>query len=118
MIRLLIALYGSPDAERDPEAWATRFMAHLGLGVVLWLILSGIIGPTWAAGICGVIYAAFEILQWPGGRRMAFDGIVDSVAFWTGLAGLWAVAHGQDLAASGCGLAALLIVWVGAWRRT
>lgn len=43
MIRLLRSIYATPEAERDPAAWATRFMAHLGLGAALWLVLVGTI---------------------------------------------------------------------------
>ena len=118
MIRLLRTLYATPEAERDPAAWATRFAAHLGLGAVLWLVLAGVIGPGWASGILAAGYAAFEALQWPGGRRMAWDGLLDCVAFWTALTALWAVAHGQGLAATGCGLAALAVMWAGVWRRS
>lgn len=117
MIRLLRALFATPEAERDPAAWATRFMAHLGLGSCLWLVLAGVTGPGWASGILGAGYAAWEIAQWPGGRRMAFDGLLDCVAVWLALTGLWAVAHGQGAAASGCGLAALAVIWAGVWRR-
>lgn len=113
MIRLLRALFASPEAERDPAAWATRFAAHLGLGCIAWLVLAGIIGPGWASGLLAGGYSAWEALQWPGGRRMAWDGALDCVAVWLALTGLWAVAHGQGAAALGCGLAALAVVWAG-----
>lgn len=113
MIRLLRALFAAPEAERDPAAWATRFAAHLGLGAILWLVLAGAVGPGWASGLLAALYAAWEALQWPGGRRMAWDALLDCVAVWLALTGLWAVAHGQGLAATGCGLAALAVVWAG-----
>ena len=118
MIRLLRALFASPDAERDPMEWATRFMAHLGLGCVVWLILAELAGPAGACLICGGAYAAFEAAQWQGGRRMAFDGLLDFVAFAFALTGLFAVAHQQGQAGMACGLAALAVVWAGVWRRS
>lgn len=113
MIRLLRDLFAAPEAEADAGAWATRFAAHLGLGACLWLVLVGVTSPAWATGFLGAGYATWEALQWPGGRRMAWDGALDCVAVWLALTGLWAVAHGQGLAATGCGLAALAVVWAG-----
>lgn len=117
MIRLLRALFAAPEAEADAAAWATRFAAHLGLGAILWLVLAGAIGPGWASGLLAGGYSAWEALQWPGGRRMAWDGALDCVAVWLALTGLWAVAHGQGMAATGCGLAALAVIAAGVERR-
>lgn len=117
VLLLLRALHASPAAERDPEAWATRFMAHTGLGCVLWLVLVGLVGSGWASAIAAAGYAGWEAWQWPGGARMAFDGLLDWVAFASALTGQWAAWHGQGGAATGCGLAALVVVWVGVWRR-
>lgn len=116
MIRLLRALFASPEAERDPEAWALRLAAHAGVGAALWLLLAWA-GPAWATGLVAATLGAWEAWQWQGGRRMAFDGLLDLMAGVIPAVGLYAVAHHQTAAAVGCGLAALAVVAAGVWRR-
>ena len=63
MIRLLRALFADPEAERDAGAWATRFMAHVGVGSLLWMAFVSVAGPGWASGILGAVYIAWEVGQ-------------------------------------------------------
>ena len=115
MIYVLRALFAAPEAERDPADWATRFAAHVGLACILWLVLVDATDPGWATGILLAGYAAWEAAQWPGGWRMAFDGLLDWVAFALALLGLRAVHHHHE--ALPFGLAALIVVMAGVWRR-
>lgn len=118
MIELLRALFNSPEAERNAEAWATRFAAHTGIGCIIWLSLVGIIGPVAASALCVIGYASFEMLQWRGGWRMALDGVLDFVAFAFAVCGLYAAWYQQNLAASASGLSAIIVAAAGIhWRN-
>lgn len=116
MIGLLRALFASPEAERDPEAWALRLAAHAGLGAALWLLLAWT-GPAWATGLVGAALGAWEAVQWQGGRRMAFDGLLDLMAGVIPAVGLYAVAHHQTAAAVGCGFALVAVMAAGVGKR-
>lgn len=118
MMALLRALFTTPEAERDPEAWATRFAAHFGLGCALWLVLVRFAGPWGATGGVALLYAAWEIAQWPGGWRMAADGVLDWCAVSIGVCALAYVWDRDAAAALGCGLAAAVVALAGIERRT
>lgn len=116
MMNLLRALFAAPDAERDPAAWATRLTAHAGVGAGLWLLLAGM-GPAWATGLVAAALGAWEAVQWQGGRRMAFDGLLDFMAGVIPAVGLYAVWHHQTAAAVGCGFALLAVLAAGVRKR-
>ena len=118
MMALLRALYASPEAERDPEAWATRFAAHFGLGCLGWLLLVRFTGPQSAAVAVCLAYLAWEALQWPGGLRMAADGVLDWCAVTLGVCALAAVWMHDAPAALGFGLATIVVALAGIERRT
>lgn len=116
MIRLLRALFASPEAERDPEAWALRLAAHAGVGAALWLLLAWT-GPAWATGLVAAALGAWEAVQWQGGRRMAFDGLLDWLGGVIPAVALYAVWHHQTAAAVGCGIAMLIVMAAGVEKR-
>ena len=117
MIALLRALFATPEAERDPEAWATRYAAHFGIGCIGWLLLVRFTGPWGAACAVAALYAAWEALQWPGGWRMAADGVLDWCAVTLGLCALTAVWMHDIPAALGFGLAAVVVALAGIEKR-
>lgn len=116
MIRLLRRLWETPAAEVDPEAWATRFAAHMGLsaGVMIALLALLPAAPALAVSLLG--YAAWEWSQWQRarGRLLAWDCVLDWCA-WAVMA-LAVAAEGATAAAYM--LVALVICAVGVWRRS
>ena len=135
MIRILLSMFRAPEAERDPEAWATRLFGHVGVGVLLWLAALAILpesfqsetiphliavllsGPEGAALVVAIAYAAWEALQWRGGARMAFDGLLDWVAVIIAPCALVQVWHHQVGAAAAFVIALMAVVVAGVWRR-
>lgn len=118
MIRLIRALFATPEAERDPAAWATRYAAHVGVGAALWLIVQVWADPFPATAAVAALMAAWEVAQWRGGARMAWDGLLDWCGVTLAAAALWAVADGQIGWAAFSGAAVVATLAAGVWRRT
>lgn len=80
MIRDLL----TPDAQRDPYAWASVLLAHAALGAAGWAAIGW-----WAV----LVYVAFEVAQAVAARRLyAWDSILDACGFGCGAllaSGLW-----------------------------
>lgn len=80
MIRELL----TPEAQRDPYAWASVLLAHAALGVAGWAAIGW-----WAV----LIYVAFEVAQAVTASRLyAWDSILDACGFSCGAllaSGLW-----------------------------
>lgn len=96
MIRELL----TPEAQRDPYAWASVLLAHAWIGgaayplVGWWLVL---------------IYAAFEVVQAITSRRpLWWDSALDWCAVWLGAEGVATSSHTPAAAV-------LCIAFVG-WR--
>ena len=75
MRMLLRRLWESPAAEVDPDDWATRFAAHMGLsaGVMIALLALLPVAPALAVSLLG--YAAWEWSQWRRARLAAGLGL-------------------------------------------
>lgn len=117
MIRLLRALFAAPDAERDPAAWATRLFAHMGVGLIGWLFFTLPLGPWGAVAAVAVLYCIWETGQWPGGRRMAWDAVLDWCAVALAASAAASAWEQVGWAAAGAAVAALAIAAAGVWRR-
>lgn len=92
MIRDLL----TPDAQRDPYAWAAVLVAHAGLGCAGWVLIGW-----WAV----LVYLTFEAVQAVAARQaLWWDSVLDACAFAIGAA-LMAAGWAQDT-----GLAVLAIV--------
>lgn len=80
MIRELL----TPEAQRDPYAWASVLLAHAALGAAGWAAIGW-----WAV----LVYVAFEVAQAVAARRLyAWDSILDACGFGCGAllaSGLW-----------------------------
>lgn len=119
MLQVLKDLFKSPEAERDPADWLSRYMAHDGAAAFLWLaVLSFTREPESAALAVVVVYAAWEAMQWRGGVRMALDGLLDWCAFTTRACALVQVWHQEAGAALAFTALSLAIMVAGVWRRT
>lgn len=74
----------TPEAQRDPYAWASVLLAHAALGAAGWAAIGW-----WAV----LVYVAFEVAQAVAARRLyAWDSILDACGFACGAAlaaGLW-----------------------------
>ena len=117
MIALIRALFANPEAEDDPAAWATRYAAHVGVGAALWLIVQVWASPFPATAAVAALMAAWEVAQWRGGARMAWDGLLDWCGVTLAAAALWAVADGQTGMAAFSGAAVVVILVVGVKAR-
>lgn len=115
---IVAALFATPEAERDPEAWVTRFAAHLGLGAVVWLLLVRWVGPWSAATVVSLAYLAWEGLQWRGGWRMMADAALDWVAVAMGVCALTFVWQQDANAALACGVSTVAVAVAGVLRRS
>ena len=91
MIDLIKLLLKTPGSESEPEPWATRFVAHGGLGVLMVVVGIWVAdgASLWALGLTLLVYALIELLEWvinPGRRNWRF--LLDCVLDWTGVASL------------------------------
>lgn len=77
MIPLIRSLFASPEAERDPTAWATRYAAHVGVGAALWSATAWALGP-WAVALVAALAVVWEAAQWQGGKPALWDGVLDA----------------------------------------
>lgn len=117
MIRLLRALFATPEAERDPAAWATRLFAHIGVGLIGWAFFLPALGPWGAVLSVSILYTIWEAGQWPGSPRMLWDALLDwSVVILSLLlvASAWE-RNGTATALSGAAI--LIICAVGVVKR-
>lgn len=141
LCRLLRRLWETPGAEVDPDAWATRFAAHMGLsaGVMIALLAAASVAADavlwlgWAlavplpGGLHGMAvlaalavsmlgYAAWEWSQWRRARGwlLAWDCVLDWCA-WAAMA--FAIAA-EGATAAAYMLTALVICAAGVWRRS
>lgn len=116
LYRVLRRMWETPGAEVDPDAWATRFAAHMGLaaGVMIALLALLPVVPALAVTLLG--YAAWEWSQWQRARGwlLAWDCVLDWCA-WAAMA--LAIAADGAMAAAYM-LVALVICGVGVWRRS
>lgn len=92
VIRKLMLTAGS---ERDPAEWATRLMAHAGLGGLIYVLgaaLLTLLGaapalvPVGSLFLTGAVYFVIEMIEWKmaAGRRgiaLFFDCVLD----WVGV---------------------------------
>lgn len=102
MIRIVRDLIKNPGAEKDPEAWLTRFMAHMAVGGLLFaacmVIFFGVLGrtdPRAAAVGAGLVYAGVEAAEFALAKRrrswaLAFDCLLDWCAVATMAGMFWA----------------------------
>lgn len=121
MTRLLCYLLQTGGAERDPEAWATRYFAHQGLAATLTLILLAVWHHTVVAAVLLTGYAFWEAVQYRAAalrsRVLLADCSLDWVAWTCMVAAIcWAV-HGAQHAAAACMVASAIIVITGMQRR-
>lgn len=121
MIRLLHYLLRTPGAERDPEAWATRYFAHQGLAAACALILLAIWPIAVAAGVLLAGYALWEAVQYrtarTRSRALLADCVLDWVAWTCMVASVcWAVQE-APLAAAACMTASATTLLTGIHRR-
>lgn len=120
LYHLLCRLWESPAAEADPEAWATRFAAHMGLsaGVMIALLALLPVAPALAVSLLG--YAAWEWSQWRRARGwlLAWDCVLDWCAWATVAFAIWHLYRGDAATAAALMLVALVICAAGVWRRS
>lgn len=106
-----------PLSERDPEAWAVRFLAHVTVGLLAWHSCIWTVGPFHAAWAVPLAYLlVWEVLVQRVGAGW-WDAVADTLAVALG-AGLGLETMHPNPAA----FAALLVAVVGAasygaWRR-
>lgn len=117
MWKLLKELFNTPSAEREPEPWATRAAAHFGVGTVLCLIMVPLLGPWGAVAIISAAYALWELCQWPGGLRMAWDGILDWVAVVLGAVAAGNITGATPWAGAAIAVCAVIVALAGIWAR-
>jgi len=119
LYRVLRRLWETPGAEIDPEAWATRFAAHMGLSAAVTTALLALLPAAQALAVSLAGYAAWELSQWRRARGWLLWW--DCVADWTAwvVMALAALRLGQGDAASAAVLVlvAVLICAAGVWKR-
>ena len=97
----------TPEAQRDPYAWASVLLAHAALGAAGWAAIGW-----WAV----LVYVAFEVAQALAARRLyAWDSILDACGFTCGALlghGLWS----HDARLTGAGIAVAACIAVAGWR--
>lgn len=102
ILKIVKGLIKTPGGESDPEAWLTRFMAHMAVGgclfVACMVLFFGVLGRTdplaAALGACA-IYAGVETTEWMLARRrrswtLFWDCVLDWCAVATMSGMFWA----------------------------
>lgn len=120
MIRILADMWRTPGAEADPEAWATRFAAHMGLSAGVMIVLMAVMPALPALALSLAAYAVWEATQWYQQRSWLvwWDCVLDWCA-WASMALAVAFsAWGGAWAAVGLIVATLAIAWSGVWQRS
>lgn len=120
LYRVLLGLWETPAAEVDPEAWATRFAAHMGLSAGVTIALLALL-PDWMALTASLTgYAAMEWSQWrlARGWLLAADCVLDWCAWATVAFATWHLYRGDAATAAALMLVALVICAAGVWRRS
>lgn len=120
LYRVLRGLWETPGAEVDPEAWATRFAAHMGLSAGATIALLALL-PDWMALTASLTgHAAMEWSQWRRARGwlLAWDCVLDWCAWATVAFATWHLYRGDAPTAAALMLAALVICAAGVWRRS
>lgn len=124
MIQLIKSLFASPEAETDPSAWATRFVAHFGLGVAATTILALLLPLTYALGLSMIAYTLWEAAQYhhapPAARTTAlrWDGLLDLAAWSCGAFVVGMLAQGAILNAVMFVGAGAAVLASGVWSRS
>lgn len=116
LCRLLRRLWETPGAEVDPEAWATRFAAHMGLSAGVMIALLALLPVAPALAVSLLVYAAWELSQWRRARGwlLWWDCVLD----WTAWAAMALAIAAEGATAAAYMLAALAICGAGVWRRS
>lgn len=122
MIQMLWQLLSTPGSEADPADWATRFMAHVGLGLVLFTVTLPVTGsPPLALTFALVSYALIEILELAIAglsQALVFDSILDWVAVGHGALVCYMLATRQFALAGVLILSGAMILEAGIWQRS
>lgn len=118
MIRLIRSLFATPEAERDPSAWASRLFAHMGVGLVGWVFFALPLGPWGAVAAVALLYAIWETGQSPRSWRMAWDGALDWCAVVVAVTAAASIWDHSTAGVIGCGATAVIICAAGVWRRS
>lgn len=91
MIQLIKSLFATPGAESDPSSWATRYVAHLGLGVATTVVLIALLPVKYALSVAVLGYVLWEATQYraapPEARTtaLAWDSVLDMTAWSSGV---------------------------------
>lgn len=124
MLELIKSLFDTPEAESDPAAWATRFVAHFGLGVAITTILALLLPLSYALGLSMVGYTVWEAAQYrvapPAARSKAlrWDGVLDLAAWSCGAFVVGMLAQGAILNAVMFVGAGAAVLASGVWSRS
>lgn len=98
MIRILLAMFHSPEAQRAPYCWASAMVGHCWIGVGIWGGLAILLDRWTAVWLAPLLY----LIVWEGGQiiatrkrswRMVWDGLLDASAVALGCI---AAAHLRD----------------------
>ena len=116
LYRLLRRLWESPAAEVDPDAWATRFAAHMGLSAGAMIAMLALLPAAPALAVSLLGYAAWEWSQWRRARGwlLAWDCVLD----WCAWAVMAFAISSDGATAAAYMLVALVICGAGVWRRS
>lgn len=124
MIDLFKSLFNSPEAEKDPSAWAARYVAHLGLGVIATVILIAFLPLRWALSVAVLGYVAWGTLQYrnvPSETRtkaLRWDGVLDLTAWTSGVLIVATLATGDIGGVVLVVIAAVIAIAAGVSKRS
>lgn len=120
LYRVLRRMWETPGAEVEPDAWATRFAAHMGLSAGVMIALLALLPAALALAVSLLGYAAWEWSQWRRARGwlLWWDCVADWCAWAVMALAMLHLIRGDAPTAAALMLAALVICAAGVWRRS